>query len=69
LGQLEQQVGASRCTPCVPGKPAMRRVVCALQVADACTQLQRCGFINYFGLQRFGTAGVPTHRCPAGGYE
>ncbi|KAK2076832.1 hypothetical protein QBZ16_005058 [Prototheca wickerhamii] len=29
-------------------------------VEDACRALQRSGFVNYFGLQRFGSGGVPT---------
>jgi hypothetical protein len=32
----------------------------ALQVAEACEQLRQRGFINYYGLQRFGTGGTPT---------
>ncbi len=32
------------------------------QVAEACKQLRDSGFINYFGLQRFGTGGTPTHK-------
>lgn len=31
------------------------------QVEEACRQLQEKGFVNYFGLQRFGTGGVATH--------
>ena len=30
-------------------------------VNDACSSLRDNGFINYFGLQRFGTGGAPTH--------
>lgn len=33
-----------------------------LQIAAAVSEVQRKGFINYFGLQRFGTGSVPTHR-------
>ena len=31
------------------------------QIMDACRSLQENGFINYFGLQRFGTGGAGTH--------
>lgn len=31
-------------------------------VAQAAAGLHRSGFVNYFGLQRFGTGAVPTHR-------
>lgn len=31
-------------------------------VAEAAEGLRRSGFINYFGLQRFGSGAVPTHR-------
>ncbi|EFJ45168.1 hypothetical protein VOLCADRAFT_64047, partial [Volvox carteri f. nagariensis] len=31
------------------------------QVTAACEAVARTGFINYFGLQRFGTGGAPTH--------
>ncbi|KAK3747764.1 hypothetical protein QZH41_008791 [Actinostola sp. cb2023] len=31
------------------------------EVEEAMTSLKDIGFINYFGLQRFGTAAVPTH--------
>ncbi len=31
------------------------------QVAAACAAVGRDGFINYFGLQRFGAGGAPTH--------
>lgn len=30
-------------------------------IDEACTSLKERGFINYFGLQRFGTGAVPTH--------
>ncbi|GAX77362.1 hypothetical protein CEUSTIGMA_g4808.t1 [Chlamydomonas eustigma] len=30
-------------------------------VTEACSKLSSSGFINYFGLQRFGAGGVPTH--------
>lgn len=30
-------------------------------IDTACTSLRDKGFINYFGLQRFGTGAVPTH--------
>ena len=30
-------------------------------VDEAVQTLQRSGFINYFGMQRFGTAATPTH--------
>jgi tRNA pseudouridine13 synthase len=30
-------------------------------VASAMASLQQYGFINYFGVQRFGTSSVPTH--------
>lgn len=33
-----------------------------LQVSSAVSELRERGFINYFGLQRFGTGAVPTHR-------
>lgn len=32
-------------------------------VAAAAEGLRRTGFVNYYGLQRFGTGAVPTHRC------
>ena len=35
----------------------------AAQVAAAARALQRSGFINYFGLQRFGNGASATHRC------
>ena len=28
---------------------------------EAVNALKQSGFINYFGMQRFGTAAVPTH--------
>ena len=31
-------------------------------VAAAAEALRRSGFINYYGLQRFGSGAVPTHR-------
>ncbi|XP_066916533.1 pseudouridylate synthase 7 homolog [Clytia hemisphaerica] len=31
------------------------------QIMDACRSLQENGFVNYFGLQRFGTGGAGTH--------
>lgn len=31
-------------------------------VAAAADVLRRNGFVNYFGLQRFGSGAVPTHR-------
>jgi hypothetical protein len=34
----------------------------AVQIAAAVSELRERGFINYFGLQRFGTGNVPTHR-------
>lgn len=36
-------------------------LVC-LQIAAAVAEVRDKGFINYFGLQRFGTGNVPTHR-------
>jgi hypothetical protein len=36
------------------------------QIAAACESLKQRGFINYFGLQRFGTGGSPTHKVGAG---
>ncbi|XP_016362573.1 pseudouridylate synthase 7 homolog isoform X1 [Sinocyclocheilus anshuiensis] len=32
------------------------------QVEQAMTSLRETGFINYYGMQRFGTTAVPTHR-------
>jgi tRNA pseudouridine13 synthase len=32
------------------------------QVADAATALRAFGFVNYFGLQRFGSGSVANHR-------
>ncbi|XP_026095470.1 pseudouridylate synthase 7 homolog isoform X1 [Carassius auratus] len=32
------------------------------QVEQAMTSLKETGFINYYGMQRFGTTAVPTHR-------
>lgn len=32
-------------------------------VAAAVEAVREDGFINYFGLQRFGSAGGRTHRC------
>lgn len=34
-------------------------------VAAAVEAVREDGFINYFGLQRFGSAGGRTHRCPS----
>ncbi|PSC67745.1 multisubstrate pseudouridine synthase 7 [Micractinium conductrix] len=34
-------------------------------VAEAAKGLRDTGFVNYYGLQRFGTGGVPTHRVGA----
>ena len=34
-------------------------------VAAAATALHESGFINYFGLQRFGSGDAPTHRIGA----
>ena len=31
------------------------------QIEQAMTSLQTHGFINYYGMQRFGTTCVPTH--------
>lgn len=31
------------------------------QVNQALTSLGQTGFINYYGMQRFGTTAVPTH--------
>lgn len=36
-----------------------------VQLAAACEAVASRGFINYYGLQRFGTAGVPTHKVGA----
>jgi tRNA(Glu) U13 pseudouridine synthase TruD len=33
-----------------------------LQIAAAVSELRSKGFLNYFGLQRFGIGAVPTHR-------
>ena len=33
----------------------------AAQMARAVDAWAKCGFVNYFGLQRFGTGAVPTH--------
>jgi hypothetical protein len=35
-------------------------------VSAAAAALKQSGFINYFGLQRFGTGAVPTHRSVQG---
>ena len=35
-------------------------------VEAAAEGLRQSGFINYFGLQRFGSGEVPTHRCSGG---
>lgn len=48
-----------------------RAVCCAasgvlLQIASAVSEVREKGFINYFGLQRFGTGNVPTHRWAQG---
>ena len=32
------------------------------QVQQAMTSLRETGFINYYGMQRFGTTAVPTHQ-------
>ena len=32
------------------------------EVRDAVTSLSNTGFINYFGMQRFGTSRIPTHQ-------
>lgn len=32
------------------------------QVEQAMTSLRDTGFINYYGMQRFGTTAVPTHQ-------
>ncbi|CAB1323397.1 unnamed protein product [Coregonus sp. 'balchen'] len=34
------------------------------QVQQAMTSLRETGFINYYGMQRFGTTAVPTHQDP-----
>uniref|UniRef100_A0A673JWB9 Pseudouridylate synthase 7 homolog n=1 Tax=Sinocyclocheilus rhinocerous TaxID=307959 RepID=A0A673JWB9_9TELE len=36
------------------------------QVEQAMTSLRETGFINYYGMQRFGTTAVPTHRHTVG---
>ena len=36
------------------------------QVEEACRRVAEVGFINYFGLQRFGTGGAPTHQVRLG---
>lgn len=36
-------------------------------VSAAAEALRRSGFINYYGLQRFGSGAVPTHRCGGAG--
>lgn len=33
-----------------------------LQVHASCSSVAARGFVNYFGLQRFGTSGTPTHK-------
>jgi hypothetical protein len=46
--------------PCSP----RRAPTCTLtQIAAAVAEVRERGFINYFGLQRFGTGHAPTHRC------
>ncbi|KAF5835235.1 hypothetical protein DUNSADRAFT_7723 [Dunaliella salina] len=37
----------------------------ALVVHASCAAVAAHGFVNYFGLQRFGTAGTPTHKVGA----
>jgi hypothetical protein len=32
------------------------------QIIKVCRRLSEVGFVNYFGLQRFGSGGAPTHR-------
>lgn len=39
----------------------IRNVLSEDNVTKACLSLREKGFINYFGLQRFGTGAVPTH--------
>lgn len=42
---------------------ACRRVSCDDHVIkESFASLKEVGFVNYFGMQRFGTSGVPTHR-------
>lgn len=50
--------------PCLISGTVSRDVVASsLQdVVDAAEALKTKGFVNYFGLQRFGTGGIPTHR-------
>lgn len=31
------------------------------QIKSSMTSLQEVGFINYYGMQRFGTSSIPTH--------
>ena len=31
------------------------------EIQAAMTSLQQVGFINYYGMQRFGTSSIPTH--------
>jgi len=50
-------------TVCLTGLCAVWCDVCVLlQIASAVSEVREKGFINYFGLQRFGTGNVPTHR-------
>ena len=53
--------------PPTPGRHPHPPGCCSLQISAACDAVAARGFINYFGLQRFGTGGAPTHEVRAVG--
>ncbi|GFR51215.1 hypothetical protein Agub_g13587, partial [Astrephomene gubernaculifera] len=62
-GHLQQPQGqreAGSSSSSTAAAAAVEEVIA--EVATACEAVARNGFINYFGLQRFGTGGAPTHQ-------
>ncbi|ESZ99329.1 hypothetical protein SBOR_0291 [Sclerotinia borealis F-4128] len=66
LGDLEGNVFTITLRDCHFGDDAVMDDATKVQLAekvvgDAIEHLQTCGFLNYFGLQRFGTFAIGTH--------
>jgi tRNA(Glu) U13 pseudouridine synthase TruD len=45
--------------------PTLRHGNAPSQLEAACADVRARGFVNYFGMQRFGTGGAPTHAVGA----
>ncbi|KAJ9513669.1 hypothetical protein QJQ45_015421, partial [Haematococcus lacustris] len=59
---LLRAVRASNNSPGAPADAQPSALTLRQQLEASCQAIDRHGFVNYFGLQRFGTAGVPTYR-------